>query len=224
MKTRTTLIFLLLAAAAGLLAWVNIYAGEVGLSHGRLAHILFARDLSDVESKIVWEIRLPRVVAAAVLGGALALSGYLLQAFFANPIAGPYVLGISSGAKLAVAALMVAASEFGFGVRAYMSVAAAFIGASIATTFVIFAARKVRSMSVLIVCGVMIGYICSAVTDFAVTFADDSNIVNLHYWSMGSFAGVSWEALGAAAAAVLVSLVLCVLLVKPMTAWQLGEG
>ncbi|MBQ4194559.1 MAG: iron chelate uptake ABC transporter family permease subunit, partial [Thermoguttaceae bacterium] len=70
MKTRTTLIFLLLAAAAVLLAWVNIYAGEVGLSHGRLAHILFSRDLSDVESKIVWDIRLPRVVAAAVLGGA----------------------------------------------------------------------------------------------------------------------------------------------------------
>ena len=223
MKTRTTLIFLLLAAAAVLLAWVNIYAGEVGLSHGRLAHILFSRDLSDVESKIVWDIRLPRVVAAAVLGGALALSGYLLQAFFANPIAGPYVLGISSGAKLAVAALMVAASEFGFGVRAYMSVGAAFIGASIATAFVIFAARKVRSMSVLIVCGVMIGYICSAATELLVSFADDANIVNLHNWSLGSFASVSWNDARWFLPLTAVGVAVSALLAKGVEAYLYGE-
>ena len=70
---------------------------------------------------------------------------------------------------------------------------AAFIGSMISMAFVLLIARKVRNMSMLIVSGVMIGYICSAITDFLVTFADDSNIVNLHNWSLGSFSGISWE-------------------------------
>jgi iron complex transport system permease protein len=79
-------------------------------------------------------------------------------------------------------------------------------------------------MALLIVCGVMIGYICTAVTDIVVTFADDSNIVNLHNWSLGSFSGMSWGSLRAAAIAVLIALVFSFLLSKPMSAYQLGEG
>ena len=78
-------------------------------------------------------------------------------------------------------------------------------------------------MSLLIICGVMIGDICSAVTDFVVTFADDSNIVNLHNWSMGSFSGISWENIAIMAPVVLVALLLTFLLSKPIGAYQMGE-
>ena len=78
-------------------------------------------------------------------------------------------------------------------------------------------------MSVLVVCGVMIGYICSAVTDFVITFADDANIVNLHNWSMGSFSGMSWESVKVLVLVVFVSLILVFLLAKPIGAYQLGE-
>ena len=101
---------------------------------------------------------------------------------------------------------------------------AAFIGSMISMAFVLLIARKVRNMSMLIVSGVMIGYICSAITDFLVTFADDSNIVNLHNWSLGSFSGISWENVQVMSVTVLVSMIITFFLSKPISAYQLGEG
>ena len=89
--------------------------------------------------------------------------------------------------------------------------------------FVLLIAGRVKKMSMLVICGVMIGYICSAATDFAVTFADDANIVNLHNWSMGSFSGMSWENIRVMAAVITVSLVLVFLMAKPISAYQMGE-
>ena len=90
--------------------------------------------------------------------------------------------------------------------------------------FVLLIAQRVRQMPLLVVSGVMIGYICSAVTDFVITFAEDSNIVNLHNWSMGSFSGISWDNIRVMTPVVLVSLVCVFLLSKPIGAYQLGEG
>lgn len=193
MDRRSTTLFAGLLFALCVLFAVNLLAGSASLTLTDVCRILFERGSDGVDAKILLDVRAPRAVAAAVLGGALALSGYLLQAFFANPIAGPYVLGISFSAKLAVAILMVAASRLGFPTRAYMSVGAAFIGSLFASFCVVAVAKKVRSMSALIVCGVMIGYVCSAATELIVSFADDANIVNLHNWSIGSFAASSWK-------------------------------
>ena len=90
--------------------------------------------------------------------------------------------------------------------------------------FVLLISRRVRRMSLLVVCGVMIGYICSAVTDIVVAFAQDSNIVNLHNWSMGSFSGMTWGNVAAAALVVLPCLAAAFLLAKPMAAYQMGEA
>ena len=101
---------------------------------------------------------------------------------------------------------------------------AAFAGAMLSMGFVLLAARQLRGMASLLVAGVMIGYICSAITDFAVTFAQDAQIVNLHGWSQGSFSGMSWENVRAAAWMVGLSSLLCLLLAKPIGALQLGEA
>ena len=223
-QNRIRLCFLLLAVLVLLLGVLNLVTGSTSIGAGELWRALFSAERDGSAGRILWNIRLPRLLASAVLGGALAVLGFLLQTFFANPIAGPFVLGISSGAKLTVALAMIACLGRGVVMNSWGMIGAAFLGALLVMGFVLLAAGRTRGMARLIVCGVMIGYICSAVTDFAVTFADDSNIVNLHYWSMGSFAGVSWEALGTASLAVFVSLACCVLLIKPMTAWQLGEG
>ena len=172
---------------------------------------------------IIWEIRLPRALAALILGGALALSGYLLQTFFHNPIAGPFVLGISSGSKLLVALVMVGFLEWNITINSGMLVAAAFAGALLSMLFVLLVARKMEQMAMLIVGGVMIGYICSAIPDFVVTFASDADIVNLHNWSRGSFSGMTWENVAVMAGVTFVSAAAVFLLSKPIGAYQMGE-
>ena len=155
---------------------------------------------------------------AALLGAALSAAGYLLQTFFANPIAGPFVMGVSSGAKLAVALTMVVFLDRGMLTSSATMIAAAFAGAMASMAFVLAVARRVQRMSILVICGVMIGYICSAITDIVVAFAQDSNIVNLHNWSQGSFSGVTWANVQAAALVVLPALAASFLLSKPMAA------
>ena len=172
---------------------------------------------------IVWRIRLPRTIAACLLGGALSVSGFLLQTFFANPIAGPFVLGVSSGAKLTVALALIFALRRGAVLSAAAMILAAFAGSLFSMGFVLVMSGKVRRMSLLVVCGVMIGYLCSAVTDFMITFADDANIVNLHHWSLGSFAGIGWNGVRSMAIIVSAGVGLSFSLSKPMEAYQLGE-
>ena len=211
----------LLALLAVLFVW-NVNSGSLHLSVREVAQILLTH--SGDNAVIVWEIRLPRIFAAILLGGALSVSGFLLQTFFANPIAGPFVMGISSGAKLAVALVMVAFLNHGLLTSSLTLITAAFAGAMASMAFVLAVSRRVQRMSILVICGVMIGYICSAVTEFVVAFAQDSNIVNLHNWSQGSFSGMTWGNVRAAALVVLPALAAAFCLSKPMAAYQMGEA
>ena len=210
----------LVVALLGLFV-LNVNSGSVSLSPGEIWTILLARGGDN--GAIVWNIRLPRILAAALLGGALALSGFLLQTFFTNPIAGPFILGISSGAKLVLSLVMIGFLSRGVAVGSLGLIVAAFLGAMLSMGFVLLISARVKRMSLLIIGGVMIGYICSAVTDFVVAFADDANIVNLHNWSRGSFSGMIWENVGVMAGVVLIVLVLTFFLSKPISAYQLGE-
>lgn len=213
-----------LIALLVILVILNITLGSVKVQIQDIVRILFNQGGSATEVGIIWKIRLPRMFADIILGGALALSGFLLQTFFGNPIAGPYVLGISSGAKLAVAVVMVLVLSQYKAVNSMTLIAAAFVGAMISMVFVLLIARVVRRASILIVSGVMIGYICSAITDFIITFADDASIVNLHNWSRGNFSGTSWEDVRVMAVVVLITAVIVFFIAKPIGAYQLGES
>ena len=204
------------------LIW-SICSGSVSVPIMEFLQELREPKLRGMAWTIIWEIRLPRALAALILGGALALSGYLLQTFFHNPIAGPFVLGISSGSKLLVALVMVGFLEWNITINSGMLVAAAFAGALLSMLFVLLVARKMEQMAMLIVGGVMIGYICSAITDFVVTFASDADIVNLHNWSRGSFSGMTWENVAVMAGVFFVSAAAVFLLPKPIGAYQMGE-
>ena len=213
----------LLLALIALLLW-NSCAGSSETSLGSVMRILLGDAADETMYHIVWRIRLPRILASVVLGGALSVSGFLLQTFFANPIAGPFVLGISSGAKLTVALAMIFFLQQGLVMNSATMVLSAFAGALLSMGFILLLARRVHNMSLLVVGGVMVGYICSAITDFVVTFADDANIVNLHNWSQGSFSGTSWSNVRDMAMLVLVLLILAFLLSKPIGAYQMGES
>ena len=223
-RTRYGIVFLVLALAFCAIIVLNINIGSVPIPIGEIARILFRRSGDPTQVSIIWKIRLPRILMAALLGGALSLSGFLLQTFFANPIAGPFVLGISSGAKMVVALTMIYFLDHFNRVSSWTLIVAAFIGSLLSVGFILLLSRRLKHMAVLLVAGIMIGYICSAVTDFIITFAEDSDIVNLHGWSLGSFSGMSWDGVVTATIIVGITSALVFLLSKPIGAYQLGEA
>ena len=215
-------IFLLLMISVILFMTMNVCIGTVEIPVTDIAASICGKEIEN--ARILWDIRMPRTIAAFLLGGALALAGYLLQLFFHNPIAGPFVLGISSGAKMVVAVVMVFLMERSLKVSSAMMIFAAFLGAMLSMGFVLLMSRKVTNMSMLVVSGVMIGYICSAITELIVTFADDADIVNLHNWSRGSFSGMAWHHVAVMAVVVSITFVLIFFMAKPLSAYQLGEA
>ena len=223
-QIRYAVSFVILIVLLLMLFFWNINAGTVQMSVKEIFDIIVKKTGEQTAYNIVWQIRLPRILAALLLGGALSVSGFLLQTFFGNPIAGPFVLGISSGAKLVVSLVMIFLLSRGIASSSLVMILAAFVGSMISMGFILLVSRKVKRMSMLVICGVMIGYICSAVTDFVVTFADDSNIVNLHNWSLGSFSGTTRGNVQVCTVVVLISLALAFLMSKPMSAYQLGEN
>ncbi|MGI6174333.1 MAG: FecCD family ABC transporter permease [Christensenellales bacterium] len=223
-RTRYAGIFLTLLAAFCAIVVLNINIGSVPIPTEKIAGILFAGEGDARQVAIIWKIRLPRILMAAILGGALSLSGFLLQTFFANPIAGPFVLGISSGAKMVVALAMIFFLERFGAVSSWTLVIAAFIGSLISVGFILLLSRRLRHMAILLVGGIMIGYICSAVTDFVITFAEDADIVNLHGWSLGSFSGTGWDDVVVAGVLVGMASIPVFLLSKPIGAYRLGEA
>ena len=223
-KAQYCVVFMALLAALFVITVLNINIGSVSISVGEIIGILLHKQGDPTLVNIIWKIRMPRILMAALLGGALSLSGFLLQTFFANPIAGPFVLGISSGAKMVVALSMIYfIGAFG-AVSSWTLIIAAFVGSLLSVGFILIMSRRLKGMATLLVAGIMIGYICSAITDFVVTFAEDSDIVNLHGWSLGSFSGMSWDNVTTAAILVGVTTLAVFLLSKPIGAYQLGEA
>ena len=224
-RIRYQIVFVLLLSLVGVALILNVNTGSISISPLRILRIIFlGAESGSTESNIIWKIRLPRLLAAAVLGGGLSVSGFLLQTFFRNPIAGPFVLGISSGAKMFVGFVMVVLLEYIPQVPVIVIVLASFLGSLLSMGIVLLFSRKVSSMSMLLVIGIMIGYICSAVTDFIITFAKESDIANLTHWAMGSFSGMNWTNLRLATIVILVSVGITFFLSKPLGAYQLGEG
>lgn len=227
-RYRYAIAYIALSVGVIVLFALNVCIGSVRIALPDIVRTFAGWREDQTITRILWDIRLPRAAAVLILGGALALAGYLLQTFFNNPIAGPFVLGISSGAKMVVALVMVflLGNPAGEIVRltSVVMILAAFAGAMLSMGFVLVMSRRVRSMSMLVVSGVMIGYICSAVTELVVTFADDADIVNLHNWSRGSFSGMTWENVWIMAVVVIVTCVSVFMMSKPLAAYRLGDA
>jgi len=224
-KTRSCVVFSLFIILLLASVILSIHIGSVSISAEDIVNILFRGDRSNIAAyNIIWKIRLPRIALASLLGGALSLSGFLIQTFFRNPIAGPFVLGISSGAKLFLAITTIVMTGLFNQMPVPVTVIASFIGSLLSLLLVLLFTGKVRSMSILLVIGIMISYICSAVTDLLINFANDSDIVNLTHWSMGSFSAATWQDVYISAFIVLPALIAVFLVSKPMGAYLMGEG
>ena len=220
---RVIRVYLMLLVLLAVMSFLSLAVGSVRVSAADILAVLEGKTENDMIRHILFDIRLPRMLAALILGGALSVSGFLLQTFFSNPIAGPFVLGISSGAKLVVSVFMILFLGQGLIMNSWGMVLAAFLGAMASMGFVLAISKKLPQMSMLVVSGIMIGYIFSAATRSIGTIADDSNIVNLHNWSMGSFSGISMDGVKICALVVAAAFLSSMLLSKAMGAYQLGE-
>lgn len=168
---------------------------------------------------IVLQSRLPQAITAAVAGAGLAVSGLMLQTLFRNPLAGPSILGISDGANLGVAIAMIYLS-----VSSYLSIiASAFIGAGCVLLLIIRFSAKVKSNVMLLIIGIMIGYLASSVISILNYRASADKVHQYVMWGMGDFSGVSLDKLPCFAAVAGAGLLMAVLLIKPLNALLLGE-
>ena len=204
-------------------AVLSVTIGSVYIPIADIAGVLSQHPADDTYAYIIMDIRLPRMIIALVLGGALSVSGFLLQTYFENPIAGPFVLGISSGAKMMVSLVMIFFLYRFKNVSSFVLIFAAFIGSLMVTGIILIFANRLRSMASLLVAGIMIGYICGAVSEFVITFADDSDIVNLHGWTQGSFAGANWGQVMVSLVVVIPVTLITFFMSKQIGAFLIGE-
>ena len=209
---------------------LNILVGSVSIPAEDIGRILFA-DGADVKPSwryIILQSRLPQALTALLAGGALAVSGLMLQTAFRNPLAGPSVFGINSGAGLGVALVMLwlggSFSAGSLSISGFLAVlVAAFIGAMSVMAVIFFFSTVVRSHVLLLIIGIMIGYISNSAISLLNFFATDEGVRSYMVWGMGSFGGVSQTMMPYFASVSLLALAGSLLLIKPLNALLLGD-
>lgn len=221
-------IFLLLLLIVLLLA-ANLLVGSVAIPAGEVLRILMGEDAGrESWHYIVWEARLPQALTALLAGSALAVCGLLLQTAFRNPLAGASVLGVNSGAGLGVAVVMLllggSITAAGFSFSGFFSILlGAFAGAMAVMALILFFSTLVRSHVMLLIIGLMVGYLVSSVVSLLNFLATAEGVQSYMVWGMGNFGGVSLRQMPAFAAVVLLGLAGALLLIKPLNALLLGE-
>lgn len=224
-NTRYTVLF---AAGGALLIMtfiLSVMLGSVEISAAEIYGCFFTPDnVRSAHYSIIMDIRLPRTLAAIAGGAALAVSGVLLQNFFGNPIVEPYILGISSGSNLFLGIVILGGYTFGMKNISSMGMfIGSFIGAMAVMLAVIFVSQKVRSVTSLLIIGLMIGYVCSAVTSVLTVIADKERIMGFARTTMGSFAGFTWEQLKILYPVTVFFLAAAFLMSKDLNSMLLGE-
>lgn len=208
---------------------VNLAVGSIRIPVKDIFNILF----SDYHGKESWrfiilESRLPQSITAILCGGALSASGLMLQTAFKNPLAGPSIFGISGGAGLGVALVMLflggSVSALSFTFTGFLAIfLAAFIGAMIVTAIIFLFSSIVRSNVMLLIIGIMIGYLSSSAISLLNFFATEEGVRSYMVWGMGSFGGVSLSQLPLFSIIVVLGIIGACLLIKPLNALLLGE-
>lgn len=218
--------FVILAALTALLLLVDIGAGSVKLSIGEVADALLGRGDNPATAKIVVDIRLTKGIVAIIAGIALSVSGLQMQTLFRNPLAGPYVLGVSSGASLAVALFILGAPLTG-GLSATAAslgmTGAALVGSAVVLALIAVAGRRIKDIMVVLILGMMVSSAISAIVQILQYMSSDEALKSFVIWTMGSLGNVTSDQLPILAVTVAVGLILAVATTKSLNLLLLGE-
>ena len=229
MNNKGTKYGLILTAIILILMAANLFFGSVNIPVDAIISILMGGEVEKESwSFIVWEARVPQAITALLCGAALAGSGLMLQTAFNNPLAGPSILGINSGASLGVAMVMLLGggtiATAGVTLSGFFSIVlGAFIGSMVVMGLILFFSTLIKSNIMLLITGIMIGYITSSAISLLNFFATAEGVHSYMIWGMGNFSGVSLEQMPYFASFTLAGLVLAILLIKPLNALLLGN-
>ena len=229
MSNKGTKYSLILTAIILILMAGNLFFGSVDIPAEAVIRTLFGQEVEKASwSFIIWEARIPQAITALLCGAALAGSGLMLQTAFNNPLAGPSILGINSGASLGVAMVMLLGggtiATAGVTLSGFFSIVlGAFIGSMMVMGVILFFSTLIKSNIMLLITGIMIGYITSSAISLLNFFATAEGVHSYMIWGMGNFSGVSLEQMPYFASFTLAGLILSILLIKPLNALLLGN-
>lgn len=226
MRGRSTILFTLLAVLCAVLFVVDIAVGSVAISFGEVVKILLGEGAEELRA-IVLDIRLVRAVMAILAGAALSVSGLQMQVLFRNPLAGPYVLGVSAGASLGVALFLLGAPLLGLTISPVMqslgTAGAAWIGSAVVLVLVVALSRRIKDIMVMLILGIMLSSGVGAVVEILQYFSNEASLKSYVVWTMGSLGDVTSSQLALLAPIVVAGLAMAVATIKPMNMLLAGE-
>ena len=218
---KNTYIFIGLTLLLIVLAVLDTCSGSVWISPFRLLPI--ANSQSPI-ANILLHLRLPKMITAILAGASLSVAGLMMQTLFRNPLAGPYILGVSSGASLGVALVTMVSSGIGYRISDIGVISgAAIVGSILVMLLVMLIAKRIRSNVTLLIVGMMVGNIAGALVNMIQNFANPDSLKLFIVWTLGSLGGVSWDELPALAFGILLAFLLVLMLIKPLNGLLLGE-
>jgi len=222
--------FIILLVVLLIFCLINISLGSVYIPFKQILLTLTSGEVEkDSWRTIVLNYRLPKAITAILVGSGLSISGLLMQTLFRNPLAGPFVLGISSGASLGVAILILGASFFGASITSYaftnfgLAIAAS-SGAFLVLAAVMLAAIKVRNTMSILIIGLMFGSLTSAVISVLAYFSSAAELQQYMFWSFGSLGNLSWQEIIALFTIYIIGVSMVVFIIKPLNSLLLGEN
>lgn len=229
MKDRTTLCFILLSLLLVILFVASLLLGSVSLQVKEVLGVILGQEADPQTRILVTHFRLPKAITALVVGAALSASGLQMQTLFRNPLAGPYVLGISSGASLGVSLFLLGAPLLGVSVasetlRNIGVVGSAWIGAALILAVIMAVSVRLKDIMAILILGMMFGSAASAIVQILQYLSPDSALKSFVVWTMGSLSGVSLQQLGLMSGIVVAGLALSIYLIKPLNLLLLGEN
>jgi iron complex transport system permease protein len=226
---KQALLFFLLLLATLVLFMVNVSLGSVSIPLQDVINGLFSKPMSKESWGIIlWDFRIPKAITAVLVGIGLSMSGLLMQTLFRNPLAGPYVLGLSSGASLGVACIILGAgflplSFSSFFLSNYGLVLASSLGSFTVLLAVLLVAQKLKDTMAILIVGLMFGSFTSAIVSVLSYFTSAEKLQKFTFWSMGSISNLTWHEISLLALFVAVGIVISFLVIKPLNALLLGE-
>ncbi|PSG86489.1 FecCD family ABC transporter permease [Aurantibacter aestuarii] len=207
---------------------INLSLGSVSIPFSKVVSSLFGTSEPDNLSYIILNYRLPKAITAIIVGSGLGVSGLLMQTLFKNPLAGPYVLGITSGASLGVAILILGSSIFGgflatFLMSKWSLVIAASLGSFLVLLTVLLVANKVKDTMTLLIIGLMFGSLTSAIVSVLSYFSNAEQLQQYIFWGFGSLGDLDWTSIQILCMVYVIGLIGCILVIKTLNALLLGD-